>query len=108
MTESIVHQLRLWLENSREFLAQAGIEITDRIPQPTSNAPWKGSIGLIKDDILVSYTVWERTGFQTELIVVDGGSGETLKSIDTTPVHPGEITPVLDAVVNDLITGSYL
>ena len=107
MTESIVHQLRLWLETRRERLVRTGIEITDRVPQPSSNVPWKATIGLVKDGVLVSFTVWERTELQTELIVVDGVSGKTLRSVDATPEHPSEIEAVLDIVVNDLITGSY-
>jgi hypothetical protein len=77
------------------------------LPQPSSNVPWKGGIGLVKDDILVSYTVWERIAFQTELIIVDGESGETLRSDDATPEHPEEIEAILDAVVNDLVAGTY-
>jgi hypothetical protein len=69
MTGSIIDQLVYWLATRRANLVQAGIEITDRLPQPSSNVPWKGSIGLVKDDILVSYTVWERTVFQTSLIL---------------------------------------
>lgn len=107
MAESIVHQLRLWLETRRERLVRTGIEITDRIPQPSSNVPWKATIGLVKDGVLASFTVWERTELQTELIVVDGVSGETLRSVDAILEHPSEIEAVLDIVMDDLITGSY-
>ena len=107
MTGSIIDQLVYWLATRRANLVQAGIEITDRLPQPSSNVAWKGSIGLVKDDILVSYTVWERTVFQTSLIIVDGESGETLRSDDATPEHSEEIEAVLDAVVNDLVAGTY-
>jgi hypothetical protein len=62
---------------------------------------------LAKDDILVCYTVWERNEFQTELIIVDGESGETIRSDDATPKHPEEIEPVLDALVDNLIAGNY-
>jgi hypothetical protein len=107
MAGSIINQLAHWLTTRRANLIQAGVEIIDRLPQPSSNAPWKGTIGLVKDDILVSYTVWERTVFQTELIIVDGESGETLRSDDATPEHPEEIEAILDAVVNDLVAGTY-
>ena len=91
MKGSIVNQLAHWLSTRRANLVQMGIEITDRLPEPSSNIPWKGTIGLVKDDILVSYTVWERTVYQSELIIVDGESGETLRSDDATPQHPEEI-----------------
>jgi hypothetical protein len=104
---SIIKQLAHWLTARRANLIQAGIEITDRLPQPSSNVPWKGTIGLVKDDIIVSYTVWERTVFQTSLIIVDGESGETLRSDDATPEYPEEIEAILDAVVNDLVAGTY-
>ena len=107
MTKSIIHQLAHWLAIRRSNLLQVGIEIIDRLPQPSSNVPWKGTIGLVKDDIFVSYTVWERTLYQSELIIVDGGSGKTLRSDDATPQNPEEIEAVLDAVVNDLIAGTY-
>ena len=107
MTGSIVDQLAQWLTTRRANLVQAGIEITDRLPQASSNVPWKGTIGLVKDDIFVSYTVWERTECQSELIVVDGKSGKTLRADDATPQHPVEIETILDAVVNDLIVGTY-
>ena len=107
MIESIVQWLRHWLETRRERLAQVGIAIEDRIPQWSSNLSGKATVGLIKDDVLVSYTVWDNTRFQTELIIVNGGSGETLRSIDATPDHPSEIEAVLDAVVDDLIAGNY-
>jgi len=106
-TPSIVDQLGQWLTTRRANLIRAGIEITDRLPQPSSNVPWKATIGLAKDGIFVSYTVWERTGYQSELIIVDGESGQTLRSDDATPQHPKEIDAVLDAVVSELVAGAY-
>ncbi|UTD29057.1 hypothetical protein [Bradyrhizobium sp. WD16] len=107
MTGSIVDQLSQWLGTRRTNLVQSGIEITDRLPQLSSNVPWKGTIGLAKDDIFVSFTVWERTAYQSELIIVDGQSGKTLRSDDATPQRPEEIEAVLDSVVNDLVAGIY-
>jgi hypothetical protein len=107
MTGSIIDQLSRWLAARREGLIREGIVITNRLPLTAIDIPWKGSIGLSKSDILVSYTVWERAKFQTELIIVDGESGETLRSEDATLEDPGEIEPILDAVVNDLIAGTY-
>lgn len=107
MSDSIVRQLANWLSSRGPRLASLGIEPTDRIPEPSSNIPWKGTIGLIKDDIIVSYTVWERTIFQTELIIVDGASGETLISEDATPKSVEEIDGVLDSVVDGLVAGAY-
>ncbi|GAA3665519.1 hypothetical protein GCM10022398_08830 [Acetobacter lovaniensis] len=48
------------------------VEGIDRIPELSSNRPWKAMIGLAKDDIPLSDTVWKRTIFQTELIIVEG------------------------------------
>ena len=107
MSESIVQRLAQWLSSRGSSLASAGVEATNRIPEPSSNVPWKGTIGLVKDDILVSYTVWERTIFQTELIIVDGVSGETLLSRDATPDSAEEIDGVLDSVVDGLVAGTY-
>lgn len=107
MRVSIVQQLANWLSSRRPRLASLGIEATDRIPEPSSSIPWKGTIGLAKDDILVSYTVWERTIFQAELIIVDAASGETLVSEDTTPTSAGEIDGVLDSVLDGLAAGTY-
>jgi hypothetical protein len=107
MIASIVKQLSHWVAQNREELVDKGIEVSDRTPEPSSNIPWKGTVGLVKDDILVSYTVWERTIFQTELIVVDGKSGATLRSEDGNPRHPEDIEPVLNALVEDLLTQKY-
>lgn len=107
MTASIVKQLTSWLAENREELVGQGVAVDDRIPQLFSNVTWKATIGLIKDDIYVSYTVWERTVFQTELIVVDGQSGETLLSEDRSLERAEEIEPVLGAILRDLVTGKY-
>jgi hypothetical protein len=107
MSDSIVRQLANWLSSRGPRLASLGIETTNRIPESSSDIPWKGTIGLAKDDILVSYTVWERTIFQTELIIVDGALGETLISEDATPKRVEEIDGVLDSVVNGLVEGTY-
>jgi hypothetical protein len=107
MSQSIVQRLAQWLSSRGPSLASAGVESTNRISEPSSNVPWKGTIGLVKDDILVSYTVWERTIFQTELIIVDGVSGETLLSKDATPENVEEIDGVLDSVVDGLVAGTY-
>jgi hypothetical protein len=107
MITSIINQLKYWLEARRDHLVQAGVVITDRLPRQSSDVSWKGTVGLVKDDIFVSFTVWERMGFQTELIIVDGSSGKTLQSDDATPGCFGEIETVLDSVVDNLISGNY-
>ena len=107
MKSSIVRQLDQWLSAHLVDLVSNGIEVVDRLPQPPSTVPWKASIGLCKNGILVSYTVWERSTFQTELIIVDGRSGATLQSEDGTPVDPEEIERVLNDVVGKIISGQY-
>ena len=62
---------------------------------------------MAKGNIFVSYTVWERTIFQTELIIVDGASGETLLSKDATPEKVEEVDEVLDSIVDGLVAGAY-
>jgi hypothetical protein len=108
MTEkSIVEQLRGWLASRKPKLTLAGVDIVDRLPGPSSDVQWSGNIGLVKDNIFVSFTVWELTIFQTELIVVDGSSKKTLVSEDGTPKSADEIDSILDSVVNSLISGKF-
>ena len=107
MTNSIVEQLRSWLSSRTPKLVSEGVEIIDRIPGPLSNIHWSGTVGLVKNDIFVSFTVWGLTIFQTELIIVDGNSKETVLSKDGTPERVEEIDAILDEVVDGLISGKY-
>jgi hypothetical protein len=107
MKGSIVQQLRTWAQKNKILLNREGVTLQTRFEEPDSEFHWKGSIGLIKDDIFVSFTVWERTILQTELIVVNGSSGETIEAKDDTPANIYEIESVLNRVVQSLINKEY-
>jgi len=91
MRNSIVRTLERWLSENSSYLLSKDIKITDRIPNPDADVPWKGSIGLSKGSLIISFTVWERIHFQSELIVVDVQTGE----------------PVLNEAVKKLINGTF-
>jgi hypothetical protein len=105
---SIVEELMLWTARNENFLAGNGIEISPRFPEPDSGVTWKASIGFKSNDILASYTVWERTEFATELIVMSGHSGKTIVADDGNPTDVRVVHLDLDAFVNRLMDGSYL
>lgn len=107
MKKSIVERLAFWIKSRESRLRSAGIKVDERLPKVNSNFVWKAGVGLEKDNIVVSFTVWERTIFQTELIVVDGDLRETLVSEDNTPKSLDEIDGILDLVVLKLIRGDY-
>ena len=108
MKKSIVNQLAHWLATRRAKLDQAGVEIDARLPRSSTNDfPWKAGITLVKDDILVMFTVWERTVYETELMIEDGLARKTLRYKEATPQRPEEIRPTLDAVMDELIAGTY-
>jgi hypothetical protein len=108
MNDLIVKELADWLEKNRAYLALNNIEIDERFPKPLSNFAWKASIGLTKDNIFVSFTVWERTAYQTELIVIDGELKKDLLFQDLEPKRPEEIVLTLDTAVISLINGTYI
>ena len=61
MSASIVKRLRSWIQDNADGLRRRGILIEERLPDEQSSAPWKASIGFIFENIVASYTVWERT-----------------------------------------------
>jgi len=105
---SIVRHLEEWLSSKRAILGNAGINVTEFFPGADSAAPWKASIGLVKDDILVNYTVWEQTVFQTELLVVDGKSGNALLCEEVIVERADEIEPKLNRLIDDLILRNFV
>ena len=107
MNGSIVQTLESWANNNKIRLTKNGIVLEMRFEGPASQCPWKASIGLIKDDIFVSFTVWERTIYQTELIVVNVATGETIETNDDTPVDVHVVDAVLDQVVHSLVINRY-
>jgi hypothetical protein len=66
---SIVKELRDWTTTNAAMLARSGVQVTEKPPEPGSTHPWKASVALVFDEVIVSFSVWERTLFQSELIV---------------------------------------
>lgn len=104
---SIIKQLETWISDNRQMLKEQEIKLTEKIPEAGSNIPWKASIGLEYKAILVSYTVWERTRFQTELLVLNALNEKTVVMEDASPDDPSIIHADLDNVVKNLLSGSY-
>ncbi|HEY4211861.1 MAG TPA: hypothetical protein VGM84_10305 [Steroidobacteraceae bacterium] len=107
MTTGIVSQLASWIREHAADLRQQGIQIEERIPDQASPSPWKASVGLIFNDIVVTYTVWERTILQTSLIVFNANTRRTVFFKDSEPETPGVVNPDLDDVVKKLASGEY-
>jgi len=85
---SIVAELIAWTNKNESALREAGIRLTKNFPEEQSEFPWKASLGFERNDLVASYTVWERNRLQTELIVVDGATGKTLLAEDKCPEGP--------------------
>lgn len=96
---SIVDQLSLWSKNNATMLCENGIELVGKFPGQDSSFAWKASIGLIHDSIVVSYTVWERTIFQTELIILNVLTKKTIVMADKTPESAQIVRADLDEIV---------
>jgi hypothetical protein len=107
MTTGIVSQLVCWTQGRSVELRGQGIQIEERFPDKTSPSPWKATVGLVLDDIVVTYTVWERTTFQTSLIVFNSKTKRTVFFKDSEPDTPGVVDSDLDDVVKKLLSGEY-
>jgi hypothetical protein len=104
---SIVDELRSWTKNNSAKLRENHIQLIEKIPEPGSNLPWKASVGLIHNGIVVSYTVWERTRLQTQLIVFNATTKKTIDVNDSEPQDAHVVWVDLDGVVKRLLDGSY-
>lgn len=104
---SIVNQLSIWTTNNAAKLRDKGVELIENIPGPGSNHPWKANIGLIYGGFAVSYTVWERTIFQTELLVVDGLNRKTIVMEDREPATAEVVHADLNDVVRKLLDNAF-
>jgi hypothetical protein len=107
MTTGIVSQLASWVRGHAADLMQQGIQIEERIPDEASSSPWKATVGLVFNDIVVTYTVWERTIFQTSLIVFNSKTKRTVFFKDSEPEVAGVVNTDLDDVVKRLASGEY-
>lgn len=107
MNTSIVSRLASWVKEYGSTLRQQGIQVEERFPDHVSPAPWKATIGLAFKDIVVTYTVWERTIFETSLIVLNSKTKQTLFFRDAEPEHPDVVDTDLADVVRNLTNGEY-
>ena len=82
---SIVKELADWTRANAAKLASSGVQVTEKSPEPSSTYPWKASVALVYDDVIVSFTVWERSLFQSELIIMNAKTGKTLVMDEKTP-----------------------
>ena len=106
-TQSIVQQLANWSMQNSARLTARGLVVDERFPQANSPHPWKASVGLTYDGVVVSYTVWERTQLQTELLVLNTHTGKTVVMKDTSPVSPSIVSSELDEIAENLLNGVY-
>jgi hypothetical protein len=104
---SIVRELADWTKANVAMLSSRGVQLTEKFPESDSAHPWKASIALVYQGIAVSFTVWERTVFQTELIVMNAKTGKTLVMDEKTPSDSALIRGDLDGVVQRLLGGFY-
>jgi hypothetical protein len=58
-------------------------------------------------EIIVSFTVWERSIFQTELIIMNGSTRKTIVMDDKTPSDVALMRADLDRVVQRLLSDFY-
>lgn len=104
---SIVRELADWVKANAAMLSTRGVQLTGKFPEPDSVHPWKASVALVYQEIVASFTVWERTIFQTELIVMNAKTGKTLVMDEKTPSESAVIRDDLDGVVRRLLSGFY-
>jgi hypothetical protein len=104
---SIVNQLSVWITNNATKLRDKGVEVAENIPGSGSNIPWKASIGLAYGGFAVSYTVWERTIFQTELLVIDVLNKKTIVMEDREPATAEIVHVDLDDVARKLLDKAF-
>jgi hypothetical protein len=104
---SIVAQLLSWTKLNSAMLSSRGVELTEKFPEAGTTHPWKASIALVYGEIIVSYTVWERSGFQTELIIMNASTGKTIVMDEKGPSDASVIQADLDEVVRKLLDDFY-
>jgi hypothetical protein len=107
MSASIVKRLRSWIQDNADDLRKRGILVEERLPDEQSSAPWKASVGFIFQNIVASYTVWERTRYQTELIVVNSKLNQTLITRDSEPQSLEDVDSDLNDLLQRLYRGDY-
>jgi hypothetical protein len=104
----IVHKLESWLRENSHALRQKGIIVEERVPSPGANVPLKANVGLVHDGIVVSYTVWDRDKLQTELIVLNATTGQTIVMEDRIVDDIEVVNTDLRDITSKLINHTYL
>jgi hypothetical protein len=104
---SIVAELADWTKANAVALTSRGVQVTEKFPEPNSAYPWKAGIGLVYKEIIVSFTVWERSIFQTELIIMNASTRKTIVVDDKTPSDVAHMRADLDSVVQRLLSDFY-
>ncbi len=104
---SIVAELSNWAKLNSVMLEGRGVRLTKKFPEPDSTHPWKASIALVYGEIIVSFTVWERSAFQTELIIMNSSTGKTIVMDEKMPDDAYTIHANLDEVVRKLLDDFY-
>jgi hypothetical protein len=97
--KSIVKQLDAWVRRNAADLVRKGILVEYQNPPLYADVPWKAHVGLSRDEIVASYTVWERGPLQTELIVLNAKTKQTIVTTDKNV----ESAEVVDADLDDLV-----
>lgn len=104
---SIVAELSNWVKANSSMLFSRGVQITEKFPAPGSTHPWKASIALVYGDLMVSYTVWERSALQTEMIIMRASTGQTLVMDEKMPNDAYAIHGDLDDVARKILDDFY-
>jgi hypothetical protein len=105
--KSIVREIKKWVKANRESLEEKGLSIQTMIPTSDDEVQWKGSIEIEYNGVTIRYTASERTIFQTELLVIDASSKDTLQTKDNSPPGHQTVQSELDQAVMGLLSGAY-
>jgi hypothetical protein len=105
--QSIVRELISWTRTNAQRLRDAGVRLEEYFPKPGSTTEGNAGVAMEYDDILLTYSVWERTRLQTEFIVLNAQTRKTLIMEDKEPEDPGIVSKDLDRAVRNLLSGAY-
>jgi hypothetical protein len=103
---SIVDELIGWARAHVEYLRSHEIEV-ERFPERSREAPWKATLGLNHRGFLVNYTVWERTVFQSTLLVLNSQTKKTIVMDEKTAPSLEAVRQDLDEIVSKLLGREY-
>lgn len=104
---TLVSAFRKWIEENRDRLAAEAVSVTGKLPGREENEQTKGNVGLSKGHIIVSFTAWDRTPINQELIVYNTHVDKTVVMDDTEETSVESVIRNLDTVSNLLSCGAY-